>query len=138
MSAVDRGTAHAEAGLFPGVWLVLEDGCHQRRAPARAVRGEHQVELVLHPHQLGDAGPGQHSWQHADKHCKLASRENGTGTTERMHSCKTIMGQQWDSHWDSAAICCVAQTLLKRCWAPPTVLTCTRVADKTNKVASLD
>ena len=110
VSAVDRGTAHAEAGLLPGVWLVLEDGCHQRRAPARAVRGEHQVELVLHPHQLGDAGPGQHSWQHADKHCKLASRENGTGTTERMHSCKTIMGQQWDLHWDSAAICCVAQT----------------------------
>ena len=28
--------------------------------------------------------------------------------------------------------------LLKRCWALPTVLTCTQVADKTNKVAPLD
>ena len=33
--------------------LALEDGRHESRASTRAVRGEHEVKLVLHSHELG-------------------------------------------------------------------------------------
>ena len=95
-----------------GRTYFLESGWFLRTAATSAApRPEPSVESIRSnwystPISWEMRDLGRHTWQHADKHCKLASRKNGTGTIPLgwCSSCKTIRGQQWDLHRDSAAL----------------------------------
>ena len=97
-----------------GRTYFLESGWFLRTAATSAApRPEPSVESIRSnwystPISWEMRDLGRHTWQHADKHCKLASRKNGTGTIRMM---QFLQNNQGPTMGLTPGLCCSAAWL---------------------------